>query len=66
MNISISCNMVGEEPVLVREEISSWTDGTKLVLLIETLLEEWDYVTIEKSPAERKQMRQLAYETGGD
>jgi hypothetical protein len=58
--------MVGEEPVLVREEISSWTDGTKLVLLIETLLEEWDYVTIEKSPAERKQMRQLAYETGGD
>lgn len=55
MNVSVSCYMLGEEPVIIREELSLDTECVED--LIETLLEEWDYVTIEKSRCEMAKRR---------
>lgn len=51
MHVSISAHMVGEELVKIREEFNM--DKECAEDLIETLLVEWDYITIEKSPHER-------------
>jgi hypothetical protein len=52
MNVTISCYIPEERQVTIREEFDM--DKECLEDLVETLLEEWDFVTIERSHDENK------------
>lgn len=60
MNVTISCYIPEEKQVTIREEFDM--DKECLEDLVETLLEEWDFVMIERSHDENTKRLEKANE----